>query len=120
MSKGMSLIELMICLAVVAILAVVSGSVFSDNILKSRRQSAQNELLQHTLLQGQYRLSHGRYGNAEELGLESSEHYLFTVEVDRGRTFTFSAIARNDQIKDTQCRKFTINQSLQRFPRKCW
>lgn len=120
MSKGFSLIELLIGIAIVSILAAVSGNVFSDNILKSRRQSAQNELFQHTLLQEQFRLTHGRYGSAKELGLDDTDDYLFSVEVNNGVAFSISATAQNNQLKDSKCSKLTINQSMQRFPDGCW
>ncbi|GAB2691414.1 type IV pilin protein [Aliiglaciecola sp. 3_MG-2023] len=120
MSKGVSLIELMVTLAMIAILVALSGNVFSGNILKSRRQQAQNELVENTLMQGQFRLTHGRYANAEELGLKNSEHYIFSTKNKGGITFTLTAKAQNNQKKDSACSTLTINQSMQREPKACW
>ncbi len=70
--EGFSLIEILISLAIAAILVTMAYPSFQQAMLKGRRLEAWAGLQQIQLAQARYRMSHPRYGNLEEIGWHTS------------------------------------------------
>lgn len=130
--RGFTLIELMIVVAVVAILAAIAFPSYRDYVLRSNRAVAKSMLTQVADRQEQFYVSNKRYSDdLEELGFAAdplfvdrsgnqaatdggNAIYQVTLARPNNMTFTVQAAVRNTQVKDTKCTGFTINQAGQR------
>ncbi len=65
LSRGFSLIELMIVVAIVAILASVAYPAYQDHMRKTRRADAQTGLLELAQFLERFYTTNGRYTNAD-------------------------------------------------------
>ena len=66
--SGFTLIELMIVLAIVAILAAVAYPAYRDQVVKARRTDAKTSLEQLRLDQEKWRANNRTYGSLADLG----------------------------------------------------
>lgn len=110
-SKGFTLIELMIVVAVVGILAAVAYPSYQDSVRKSRRADAKSALLELAqFMERNYTLSN-RYdqdsaGNAVVLPFTESpkdgtaKYYDLTISASAAQSFTLSAAPKNAQSSD--------------------
>lgn len=110
-SRGFTLIELMVAVAVVAILAAVAVPSYQEHVRKGRRADAQAFLMRVANQQQQYILDARTYAlGAGALGLLNSPvpatvapYYNVTVTPDAPATppaFTVTATAIGAQVKD--------------------
>ena len=110
--KGFSLIELMIVIAVVAILVTLSYPSYVSFIRKAARSEAQVELLDWANLQQVWRADHPDYNTA--ISPDNSENYVYTM-VSTTNSFTLTATARGEQVDDkedgTSCASLSLNQA---------
>jgi type IV pilus assembly protein PilE len=128
-SKGFSLIELMVVVAIVGVLASVAFPSFMNSIRKSRRSDALIALGAAQQSQERYRLSHSTYGGtASAIGISgNSEAGLYTIAIS-GNTgtdyvLTASAVSSKSQASDTDCTSITITKSgatTTNAPTACW
>jgi type IV pilus assembly protein PilE len=81
-SSGFSLLELLIALAIVAILASITTPSYTGFVAKTRRSDAISSLLSVQLAQERWRSSHPAYGtDLVALGIaETSQHYRLFIE----------------------------------------
>ena len=115
-SRGFTLIELMIVVAVVAILAAIALPSYQDSIRKSRRGQAKADLLELTqMLERRYTTNRSYEGFTVPAGYDQSPHegtayYVITGidEVDAS-TYTLTATPQGGQTGDTRCGTLTIN-----------
>jgi type IV pilus assembly protein PilE len=111
--KGFTIIELMIVLAIVAILVALAVPSFQDTIRKSRRSDAMNAILGIHLAQERYRANNIAYGDLAALGIADDPmpspdgHYNLTITGEAATTYTIAADALGDQDNDA-CRDFTL------------
>lgn len=93
-SSGFSLLELLIALAIVAILASITTPSYTAFVAKTRRGDAVTALLSVQLAQERWRSAHPAYGvDLVALGIaETSEHYRLRIE--RADLFDYLAVAR--------------------------
>ena len=110
--KGFTLVELMIVLAVVAILVAMALPSFRDTIRKSRRSDAMNANLDIHLSQERWRANNIAYATLVELGLANplispDGYYSLTVPVNTATTYTILGTAQGDQVNDS-CGNFTL------------
>ncbi len=122
--RGFTLIELMIVVAVVAIIAAVALPNYFDSIRKSRRADAIALMSQVGQAQERFRancpcFSHSITNAASAtcpatcpgtganpgLGLTSvtSPYYTITLQTIAGSTYTVRAVAAGSQVRDTRC-----------------
>lgn len=139
-SRGFTLIELMIVVAVVGILASVAYPSYQDHVRKSRRTSAQAVMMEMAAKQHQRLLDVRSYAGttatpatATTLGVSApsdlASHYTVNSVADMTATpptFTVTATPTTAQSGD-KCGTLTLNQTGLREARKngaavsgCW
>jgi type IV pilus assembly protein PilE len=130
-SRGMTLIELMIVVSIVAILGSIAVANYRGYVLRSNRTEATAALLRIQVAQEKYYLNKNAYaGNLVALGLGTRTttergYYTLTVLPGPNDTYLATANATGSQTADTACQTFTINQSGDKTPtpsatNKCW
>ncbi len=119
--RGLTLIELMVVVAVLAILSAVAYPLYTNQVQKSRRADAKVALQTIALAQERFFTINGEY--AADLSTlqvsdairdegESDEGY-YTITLNRSgddnEQFTVTAAAAGPQTDDTDCATLTIN-----------
>ena len=129
---GFTLIELMVTVAIVAILAAIAYPSFIEQIRKSRRADAKTGLnLAAQNIERDYTLNNS-YASAVATvlgasGVQSPErHYQITVNSSTATTYTIDAAPQAPQNKDLACATFRLdnigNKSVTgtRPATECW
>lgn len=121
--QGFTLIELMVTVAISAILATVAVSSYKSQVQKSRRTDAKSALLDlATREQKLYSLTNVYGANPADVGYPGtawpqtvgSGYYQVSVTVvaataSAPATFTATATPVGSQATDSQCASFTVN-----------
>lgn len=114
--RGFTLIELMIAVAVVAILAAVAMPNYTEYIMRSHRSNARTSLLGAAQWMERAATVSGSYPLAASvtsgiLGVEGNR-YAITFSSTSGQTFTFTATPQpgTPQVND-KCGTMTIDQA---------
>jgi type IV pilus assembly protein PilE len=116
--KGFTLIEMMITVAIVAILAAIAYPSYMEYVMRSRRVEGQNLLNDAAARQERYRAQNSKYSSdVAKLKLpygngSASEHGYYTLSTatsDDGSTFTLTATRAGPQIADSKCGNFTLD-----------
>lgn len=105
LSRGFTLIELMIVVAIVAILAAVAMPAYTDYVRRARRSDAIEELLRLQQAQEKWRAGHSTYGAAADVNPSppTIAHYgAVSITGNTGTAYTLSITATGDQANDTQ------------------
>jgi type IV pilus assembly protein PilE len=143
--SGFTLIELMITVAVVAILASIAYPSYRNTVMRSNRAEAKNALLQVQVAQEKFFLQRNRYAGATPyansvtelnnaanhatpgLGISSTTprgHYQIRLDRPSATTFTATAVAIGSQASDTACATLSINELGRKLPdpatSSCW
>ena len=122
--SGVTLIELMIVVTIIAIIMGIAYPAYTDQTRKARRTEAISKLQEYQLLQERYRANNPSFGSLADLGVSptSDDHYDYSVTNNTASTYTMTATAKttSDQYADTQCRVITINQSNDKSPAVCF
>lgn len=131
---GFTLIELMITVAVVAILAMVALPSYFEQVRKSRRADAIAALNQIAQAQERWRANNPTYTtNLGSTGLKvanpSSGYYTLAASAATATGYTATATAAGAQLKDTKCATLTLAASGGQFSytstgtataQRCW
>ncbi len=113
---GFTLIELMIVVAIVAILAGIGYPSYSSYIQATNRNDAKAALYKLVNLQEQHYLDFDRYATSLASGAlpgwgDGTDYYDFALDASSSETsYTAVATATGKQLADTNCHKFFINQ----------
>ena len=118
--RGVTLVELLIVLAVAALLATLAVPSYRMHVLRAQRSAAMTALLDVATAQERFHLQHGRYALDSELssappdGLGKSSdagsgRYRITIEAAGTADFIVSAAATGTQLGDGACRRFTLD-----------
>lgn len=125
--RGMTLIELMTVVAVVAILSTFAVSSYRNSVLRAHRTDARAAVLRIAAQQEKFFLQNGRYADDSELatappaGLgipaetDGAQFGLTIQNVDTARDFIAVATAQGGQLNDTDCRSLSVDQTGQRL-----
>ena len=132
--RGFTLIELMIVVAVVALLAVVAFPSYQEAVRKARRTEAKAALSEAAQLMERYLTEKGTYatatlgttGDPPGIYRDRSEngHYALSLSNQSASTFTLSAVPQGSQAAD-DCGTYTLTQRGERgvsgrTPAECW
>lgn len=125
--RGVTLIELMVVVAIVAILGTIAVGNYRSHALRSNRAEAKSALLRIQAAQEKYYLSNNSYGTLAQLNLPNvTERRLYNISIQPNGTtgYTAQATATGSQAADAACPTFTINQDGGRTPapgtNDCW
>ncbi|MFC1701944.1 type IV pilin protein [Pseudomonadota bacterium] len=120
--KGFTLVELMIVIAIVAILVALALPSYSRYIRKANRGEAQQLLMNWANNQEIWRANHTEYATDTTLELKAPKpgKYNFTLTKRSATEYELTATATGDQLKDTErgksCATLTLDQSGTKGP----
>jgi type IV pilus assembly protein PilE len=137
-SRGWTLLELLVCMAVVVVLVAVAVPLYRQFMLRSHRTEAVGALLGAQLSQERFFLAHGRYAAGDEelampapsgLGFAGSASlpegfYRLQLSGDGPNRYLLMAEAAGAQTADRpECLRYSINEQGLRAPAPdsgCW
>jgi type IV pilus assembly protein PilE len=124
--SGFTLIELMIAVAVVAILTTVAYPSYTQHLRKSHRADAQSTLMALASRQQQFLLDTRAYAaTVDALNVpvppNVANHYNVSLALGAGAapTFTLTAAPRGGQAAD-RCGTLTLDNTGAKAPNGCW
>ena len=115
-NRGMTLIELMIVVVVVAILASIAYPAYQDSIRKSRRADAKSALMDAVARMERHYTQFGRYsGTLASSGIQATSpegYYVVSATITgvNSQTFTLTATPQGDQVND-MCANLGIDET---------
>jgi len=134
-NKGFTLIELLVVIVIISILTIYAFPSYQRQVIVSKRTEALKIILQIASSEEKHNANFNKYTSTidgtgvdgDSLGLElliqSSENYIFSVNLDDG--YTAIAIAKNTstQINDDfgiVCTTLKLNSLGKKTPIGCW
>ncbi|MBK8132100.1 MAG: type IV pilin protein [Gammaproteobacteria bacterium] len=128
---GFSLIELMVVVAIVAILAAIVYPNYTDTVRRSNRSDARATLLQIAQSLERYFTENNTYAGATLGTAAATDVWPTTTSTENRYTISFSvapsataytlrATATGFQDKDTECATMTLSHLGVRAPAACW
>lgn len=119
---GFTLIELMIVVAVVAILVAIALPSYNDSIRKGRRGQAKSDLVELAQRAERFRTVNSAFSGgagfwatvpaADQVSPRGGGiAYYGITEVEAAGTFTLTATPQNGQEADTRCMTLTLDQA---------
>jgi type IV pilus assembly protein PilE len=124
---GFSLVELIVTMVIAAILAAIAIPAYSNYVRKAHRTEAKSAVLDIASLEERWFSTNNSYTNdPTNLGYTGAVNTAFTVgsgyynvlvsvvpatSSTTLATYTITATAINDQLKDTQCRSFQVTNN---------
>ena len=126
--QGFTLIEVMIVVAIIAILAAIALPSYQDSVRKSRRADALRVIGEIRMAQERWRADRPTYGTLAEVGNPGagSNYYTYTVTGNTATAYTITATAvagkgqDNDKQGGTSCTPLSITQAGTKSPAACW
>lgn len=134
-SNGFTLIELMSCVAIIAILAAIAMPSYQSYVAKGRRADGRAALMALLQAQEQYRANCPRYASTLSTGSDCEgqtiefqwrspdRHYALTI-IESGPTgFTAHADGQGAQSTDQECRQMRLRLdrgNIETTPKWCW
>ncbi len=117
-ARGFTLIELMIVVAVAAILAVLSTAGYQNYLERARRSEARAFLLEAAARMERYRSTQGAYiDEAAKLGyadgaLSPEKYYTLEIDLNAGPQYLLTVTPNG--FVDTDCTSLTYNSRKQK------
>ncbi|MEZ5581864.1 MAG: type IV pilin protein [Candidatus Competibacteraceae bacterium] len=116
-TKGFTLIELMIAVAIVAIIAAIAYPSYQEQARRTRRTDAQAALMQAAQALERYRSNNNGVYTGAAAGTDfpnASPEQYYALSFSAGptaNTYTLLATRQNEQVNDTRCGNFTLDQA---------
>ena len=118
---GFTLVELMIVVAIIAILGAIAYPSYIEHVRKTRRAAAAGCMMEASQFMERYYTTNMGYdkdkGGAALAGLPASgcqtdltDYYGITLESKSATAFSIKATRKGTQLKDTKCGDLTIDQ----------
>jgi len=110
--KGFSLIELMIALAIIAILAAAANAYFGDNVKSARCTEGRSALLERSVSLEKCKAIYGAYNNANcnvATGNTPEGHFNISLN-STATTFLLTATGTGANASNPYCSTITLNQ----------
>ena len=111
---GFTLIELIIAVAVIALLAAIAYPSYREILMRSRRTDAVTSLLELRVAQEKWRANHTAYAALDELNIAAVSpegHYQIRMEANTASGFFATATPRpGGQQQGDACGTFAIDQ----------
>lgn len=126
---GFTLIEMMMVIAIMAILVTIVVPSYQDYMRKGKRSDGVSGLLKMQLSQEKWRANNTTYATFANLGSPTTEHgyYVLSVANNTATGYIGKATAQGEQAKDTEggtsCKVLTMTVSssgVVRSPSDCW
>lgn len=124
---GVTMIELLIVLAIVAILAAVAINSYRQYILRGNRTYATSALQDLASREENYYFSNSAYtqsmnslGAATSAPVNGTPYYTVNVVSASSSDYTVEAQAVGTQTQDTACQTFTLTRIGTSSPTSCW
>ncbi|MDP2559639.1 type IV pilin protein [Psychrobium sp. 1_MG-2023] len=125
--QGFTLVELMIAVAIVAILTLIAVPSYQESIRESRRSEAHSALVKIQLEQEHWRTLNTSFASsfgtaANDVKQPVSEYYSYAMSNVTATSYTIKATAKtgSSQASDTGCTALTIDQAGTKLPVACW
>ncbi|NBW24185.1 MAG: type IV pilin protein [Betaproteobacteria bacterium] len=116
-TRGFTLIEIMIVVALIGILASIALSSYQSHALKTRRYAAQSCLMEQAQYMERYYTTAnnpmsytGAVLPAATCQTNLASYYAFSL-ISASQAFTVQAVASGTQTSDTNCRTLALNQA---------
>lgn len=112
--RGFTLIELMICVAIVGILTSVAMPSFESQLQRARRTDALVAAMQVQSAQERFRSNTRAYGSLAEIGVparSSAGHYALQIEAISAEGYALRATAGGLQARDKTCRHLRLTSN---------
>lgn len=112
--RGFTLIELMIVVAVAALLLTIALPMYQDSVRKSRRSEAIAALVQLQQAQERFRANNVQYAATfaalQPPPASATANYALTIPAASASSYSLSATAQaaSPQFADTKCRVLTV------------
>jgi type IV pilus assembly protein PilE len=128
-SRGFTLIELMIVVAIVGILARIAYGSYQSSVAKSRRSVAQGCLVEQAQFLERYYTTNMSYAgaalpasSAQQCQADLSKYYSFSLPAVSASGFTVKASAIGTQVNaDDSCKTMKVTETGARIPVSgCW
>jgi type IV pilus assembly protein PilE len=126
-SNGFTVIELMIAVAIVAILAAIAIPAFNDQARKSRRSEAITELQTRQLRLEQWRANNPSFDGSGMAALTGTNYDFAAPTNATATTYTLTATAKGGQTQDrargVSCSTLSIavdGPNSTKAPSACW